>query len=544
MSTQRGASFLALGFPPTSASPRVACIVRNLMAEKPERVALYLRVSSEEQRERETISLQRLFLQQYKDLYGLEVSAVYEDDGISGTLPLKERPEGARMLRDAAEGLFSAVVVKRLDRLGRRLLVIVEAHDALAKAEVALKSATEPIDTSSPSGRLIFQMLASFAEYDRESIKERTQAGLHRAFRDGKHMGRVPYGYRVEEGILVVVEEEAEVVREIVRNIAEGSTLYREAKRLNALGLPSPGYRSVGEERKPGRSWSATTIAGIIHQGAYSGVHEVRASSGPIEREVPAILPEGLQGKARKRLERNSRYRDREGDRRYLLQGLVKCAECGYGCIGHSAKARGKRYHYYSCPQGRTEKVRQTEPHRAPFVNAEWLEGLVWDDVRRFLSDPGDALRRARELEESVVTEASEDTLRDRRKELAEGISSVARERDRYVRLYARGHLEESSLESYLEELEERGERLRDLLAAVDSDLSSQESARKAAESAEAWLDALRGKLALLEKEEVEDPFGAKRALVNLLVERVEVGGREKNSAPSVSVEYRFAPPE
>ena len=66
-------------------------------------------------------------------------------------------------------------------------MVTVEAHDRLQALGVALKSATEPIDTSNPSGRLIFQMLASFAEYERETIRERTRAGLHRAFRGGKH---------------------------------------------------------------------------------------------------------------------------------------------------------------------------------------------------------------------------------------------------------------------------------------------------------------------------------------------------------------------
>jgi DNA invertase Pin-like site-specific DNA recombinase len=69
------------------------------------------------------------------------------------------------------------------------LLGIVDADDRLGAYGVALRSTTEPVDTSSPSGRLIFQMLASFAEYERGTIRERTQAGLHRAFRNDKHTG-------------------------------------------------------------------------------------------------------------------------------------------------------------------------------------------------------------------------------------------------------------------------------------------------------------------------------------------------------------------
>src|SRR5829696_9663608 len=169
----------------------------NGHGSKPEPVALYLRVSTDEQRDRETIEIQDDFLDQYRSLYELGVAEIYKDDGVSGTIPLHERPQGRRLLEDAEEGKFGALLVYRLDRLGRSLLVIVDAHDRLQEAGVALRSATEPIDTSTPSGRLIFQMLASFAEYERGIIRERTQAGLHRAYKDGKHTGRIPCGYRL-----------------------------------------------------------------------------------------------------------------------------------------------------------------------------------------------------------------------------------------------------------------------------------------------------------------------------------------------------------
>jgi site-specific DNA recombinase len=103
-----------------------------------------MRVSTEEQREKETIEIQEEFLDQYCGLYELEVAEIYKDDGVSGTIPLHERPEGRRLLEDAKEGKFDAVLVYRLDRLGRSLLVIVDAHDRLEVAGVSLRSATEP----------------------------------------------------------------------------------------------------------------------------------------------------------------------------------------------------------------------------------------------------------------------------------------------------------------------------------------------------------------------------------------------------------------
>jgi site-specific DNA recombinase len=173
-----------------------------------EKVALYLRVSSEEQRDRETIEIQDDFLEQYRELYDLDVADIYKDDGVSGTILLHERPEGRQLFEDAKAGKFNTVLVYRLDRIGRSLLVVVDAHDRLQEAEVALRSATEPIDTSTPAGRLIFQMLASFTEFEKETIVERTSAGKRRAYRNGVQPGLIPYGYDIAEvGSFVVVEE-------------------------------------------------------------------------------------------------------------------------------------------------------------------------------------------------------------------------------------------------------------------------------------------------------------------------------------------------
>jgi site-specific DNA recombinase len=101
-----------------------------------------MRVRSEEQKTKESIETQDQFLQEYCKLYGYEVAGVYKDEAISGTALMRERPEGSRLLADAEEGAFDAVLVYRLDRIGRALLVVVDAHDRLGQAGIALKSAT------------------------------------------------------------------------------------------------------------------------------------------------------------------------------------------------------------------------------------------------------------------------------------------------------------------------------------------------------------------------------------------------------------------
>ena len=508
-----------------------------------ERVALCLRVSSEEQRDRETIKIQRDFLKEYCRLYGLDVTGVYADDGVSGTIPLHERTEGRRLLEDAREGKFQTVLLYRLDRLGRSLLVIVEAHDRLQNAGVALRSATEPIDTSTPSGRLIFQMLASFAEYERETIRERTRAGLHRAFRGGRHFGVAPYGYRADEdGLLQIVPEEADTVREIVANVAGGSTLYAETKRLNDLGVPTPGWRYGGREKRPGsRLWSVTTVSNIVRQTAYSGIHEVKVNGGKdvIEQVVPAVIEPKLQERAKTTLAENKRYPERDNDRKYLLRGLVKCAVCGYACTGHPATRRGKKYYYYLCRASRTNNFGAGRSHKPPYVSAGWLEDLVWTDVRRFLQDPGEVLERVRQQSGSDNDTAALET---RCEELGRRLATRQTEKDRYVRAYAQGHISEEELDVYLTDLKNQIDNLRLLLESVEVDLSHRRERATLTDTTHAWLLSLRQRVAEIE-ENTPEAFRERRQLVGLLVQSISVGKREEDGRTEIQITYRFGPP-
>jgi site-specific DNA recombinase len=519
---------------------------------KPERVALYLRVSSEEQRNRETIEIQEEFLQQFCDLLGLEVTEIYKDDGVSGTIPLHERPAGRRLLEDVRQGKFGTVLLYRLDRLGRSLLVIIDAHDRLETSGVSLRSATESIDTSNPNGRFIFQMLASFAEYEKATIRERTQAGLHRAFRNGRFLGRLPYGYKLSpDGTgLVLVDDEARVVREIISNIAAGATLYSESKRLNDEGVPSPGYRVRSKDRRRGMRWSPPTIRDLVYQTAYSGVHRVRIEGRGgqeeiIERPVPAIVEPGLRERAEAQMVKNkSRAGElRKNGRKYLLSGLVRCGICGFaysGCTKSSRVSAGiKKYVYYACVSNRPERGGGVLRHRAPSISAEWLESLVWDDVRAFIENPGEVLERLRA--EGFDTDVSANELEVRRNDLTNRLAAKNAEKDRYVRTYAQGHISEEELADYIADIKNQISNLRLLISSVEDDLASLGESRTQAQSAAEWLLTLRERVSEVEADTPE-AFQKRRELVRLLVERITVD-RDENDHPRVEITYRFGPP-
>jgi len=514
----------------------------NGHGSKPERVGVYMRVSSEEQRDRETIETQDGFLEEYCKLYNHEIARVYKDEAISGTVPIGERPEGRRLLEDAKTGAFDVVLVYKLDRVGRSLLVVVDAHDRLMESGIALRSATEPIDTSTPAGRLIFQMLASFAEFERSTIAERVRDGMQRAYKNGKQLGAIPYGYDIaEDGAFVVVEEEAQLVREFFDNIASsGATLYAEAQRLNALGVPAPGRKFRGKPRRHSARWDPSTIARLLHRSVYSGVHVIHTHKGPVERSVPAIVPAGLQQKAIARLEENKRYSGGKGPRqKYLLRGLICCEVCGATYTGMPGKNGKYRYRRYACAKWRKGYARHERHLDCPRLHAQWLEDLVWADIREFVHNPGETLQRVQ-----AQMECDEDMreLEERRASLLGRLRDKQAEKARYLKLYARGDvLDEDELETILADLKNQVENIKMLLAALDAQRARHDANKKTAGDARAHLVSLRENLREIEGEG-DEAFEKRRELVRLLVAKITVS-RSLDGQPRVDITYRFGPP-
>ena len=125
-----------------------------------DKAAIYLRVSTEEQRERQSIDTQREFGTKYTDLHQLPVQDVYADDGVSGTVPLEKRPAGQRILEAARRGEFNQLLVYKLDRLGRDTRLILNAVAELEKHGVRVHSMTKEFDTALATGRLMVAMLS------------------------------------------------------------------------------------------------------------------------------------------------------------------------------------------------------------------------------------------------------------------------------------------------------------------------------------------------------------------------------------------------
>lgn len=233
-----------------------------------------------------------------------------------------------------------------------------------------------------------------------------------------------------------------------------------------------------------------------------------------------------------------TRYPDRAKDRRYLLRGLVKCARCGAACTGPPAAGRGKAYHYYTCRAGRANGGNGSL-HKPAYVKAEWLEDLVWADVRRFLDSPGEALEQVRKQIGSTDGDADLDT---RHRDLAKRLAARQAEKDRYVRTYAQGHISEEELEVYLADLKNQTDNLRLLLGSVEVELSQKREQAQLADTTEAWLLTLRKRVEEVEGDTPE-AFRARRRLVELLVQSISAGKRPEDGRTEIKITYRFGPP-
>ena len=161
------------------------------------RAAIYVRVSTD----RQTVENQLRELRQIAERRGWEVVKEYDDAGISGSKGRNDRPGLDEMLKDAQRRRFDVVMAWAIDRLGRSLIDLLGTIQQLETCGVDLYLDQQAIDTTTPTGRLMFQITGAFAEFERSMIRQRIRAGLRRALEAGKQLGRPKINSALEKRI-------------------------------------------------------------------------------------------------------------------------------------------------------------------------------------------------------------------------------------------------------------------------------------------------------------------------------------------------------
>lgn len=193
---------------------------------KPLRVALYSRVSTD----RQSIDNQQIELRQIASDHGWNVVAEFVDEGISGAKGRDQRPALDALLTDVARKRFDLIACWSVDRLGRSLQDLLAFLSELHAKKVNLYLHQQGMDTTTPAGKAMFQMLGVFAEFERAIIQERVKAGLERAKQQGKRLGRPTVRPEVEEKIRALRAQGMGVLK-VARTLGVGvSVVQRVAK--------------------------------------------------------------------------------------------------------------------------------------------------------------------------------------------------------------------------------------------------------------------------------------------------------------------------
>jgi len=164
----------------------------------------------------------------------------------------------------------------------------------------------------------------------------------------------------------------------------------------------------------------------------------------------------------------------------------------------------------------------------------------VWQDVKRFLENPGEILKH---VSEQLRSNDDTEELTRRRESLAKRLATKQSEKDRYVRLYAQGHISETELETYLADLKNQTDNLRLLITSVETELSQKREHTELAQTTHAWVATLRERINEVE-EDTQEAFRVRRQLVRLLVVGVTVGEKCEDGSTKVRITYRFDPPD
>lgn len=151
-----------------------------------EKTAIYMRVSTSLQ----TTDNQLVSLQDYAKRMNYEITSIYKDEGISGIKNKNQRPALNEMMKDVVKGKFSQILIYDISRLGRSLKDLVNILNDFNQSKVRLIFIQNGIDTSNSTGQMMFQLLGVFAEWERQTIVDRVNAGLVRARQSGKKLGR------------------------------------------------------------------------------------------------------------------------------------------------------------------------------------------------------------------------------------------------------------------------------------------------------------------------------------------------------------------
>lgn len=426
------------------------------------RVAIYARVSTTEQAEEGySIDAQVDNIKQFCNKENKIVVEVYADKGISGK-SMENRLELQRLLADSKKGVFDELVVWKTSRLARNILDLLQIVKELEQNSISFKSMTEPYDNSTPSGKMMMSMLAIMAEFERTTIIENLKMGMSARARQGLKNGGKQLGYRSEgsgkDSRLVVVPEEAEVVKKIYELYISGNGYKAIASRLN-----KEGYKTV-----KGNFYSITGVRDILMNPTYAGKitfnklvdYSTKRRKGKNENFIlvdgqhESIISTETWNKVQEIMSLKDDKYPNSYSGKYPLTGIMVCPVCGHGMVAAMTTKKlkdgtTKRFRFYSCGQFRNKG---SIACKANSVRAEEAEEYVFNRIKEVLLDDNILKDIVAKLNSS--REQNLQPLQNELNQLEKSLKSMLQKKERIFNLYEDGSIDRKVLNERLTGIE------------------------------------------------------------------------------------------
>ena len=360
------------------------------------RCAIYTRKSSEEGLAQEFNSLHaqreaaEAFIASQRSEGWVALPDQYDDGGFTGGNT--ERPGLKALMRDVEDGKVDCVVVYKVDRLSRSLMDFAKIIDVFNRKEVAFVSVTQQFNTAQSMGRLMLNVLLSFAQFEREMVSERTRDKIAASKRKGKWIGGKPVlGYDLVRlpGVttrLEVSPTDSALVREIFDLYLEFDSLTKVCAFLNGRGLRTKQWTTAKGKSNGGRPWDKQSLLKVLTNPVYIG--KVPHKKDLYNGEHSAIVAGEVFQRVRDRLWTNGKtggmhVRNQLGA---LLKGILRCKPCDRA-MGHTYSVRSGRpaYRYYVCQTAQKQGCQACPGGSLP---AEEIEKLIVEQIRTIGRDP------------------------------------------------------------------------------------------------------------------------------------------------------------
>lgn len=444
---------------------------------KPLRSVAYIRVSTEEQAEHGySIDAQIDIIQQHCQLHNKKLVREYVDRGISGK-SISGRTGLQSLLNDLPNGEFDEVIVWKISRISRSMKDLLDVVDKFEKHKVGFHSISENIETSTAMGRFSFQLLGAVAELERNTIVSNVKLGMKQRARTGRWNGGKVLGYtsatNTENSVdsvddhdakLVIVPEEAAIVKKIFHLYASGMGLKAIANKMN-----HEGYKT-----KRGNFFSTSAIKEIITNPLYNGKIRYnryvnwndRRRKGKndepiiVQGEHEAIIDDDLWNSVQSLQQKKAKTSPRKFNGSFLLTGLIKCPQCGSSMIASrtvNTLKNGEKItrKYYSCSKFRYQGSAACS---ANSVRAEESEAYVLNRLKKVVTHKTllkNVLKRSNEKLGKRVRPTD-----DEKKIIDKTIKELEGKQKKYMALYENNLIDHDIITERMEELKEEIECL------------------------------------------------------------------------------------